>query len=102
MLIVFPYLGVQSSPLSFLLFLAIIMNIEYLDTILVEVNALTGIIDRSDGYVSLPCPHHHDYKPLPTKTTVNSGGNHSSCFSFHQLHVCHSSFQLLTANTECD
>ena len=49
------------------------MNIEYLNTILVEVNALTGIIDRSDGYVSLPCPHHHDYKPLPTKTAVNSG-----------------------------
>ena len=49
------------------------MNIEYINTILVEVNALTGIIDRSDGYVSLPCPDHHDYKPLPTKTAVNSG-----------------------------
>ena len=50
------------------------MNIEYLNTILVEVNALTGIIDRSDGYVSLPCPHHHDKKkPLLTKTAVNSG-----------------------------
>ena len=36
------------------------MNIEYLNTILVEVNALTGIIDRSDGYVSIPCPDHYD------------------------------------------
>ena len=53
-------MGVQSSPLSFLLFLVIIMNIEYLNTILVEVNGLTGIIDRSDGYVSIPCPDHYD------------------------------------------
>ena len=57
---VFHYLGVQSSPLSLLLFLMIIMNIEYWNNILVEVNALTGIIDRSDGYVSIPCPDHYD------------------------------------------
>ena len=57
---VFHYVVVQSSPLSFLLFLVIIRNIEYWNTILVEVNALTGIIDRSDGYVSIPCPDHYD------------------------------------------
>ena len=75
------------------------MNIEYLNTILVEVNALTGIIDRSDGYVSLPCPDHHDYKALPTKTTLNSGEIilHVSHFIKYVTQVF--TFSLLT---ECD